>query len=1580
MKESEIYRTWPGLEHWSPIYHLFHYIGESKTLPSQFNVFFYFIILLYIFCVISLINFYDINKSMDPLTKTIVLFVHHFIYLEAIPSDYLAPAIMIYVLSNILFGLAIYKIPQLLERQSISFTIRFFIQFSSLYLLLVSNSLLQKSITAFLFDEHHWRCLVFSSIDIILLLIVSFFTIFFFSRPMSLRTLIVSSWDDKNFIFMIYTTCVLQQLWSFVYWRPKICSYIMFGLNFIFSIFFLFQSLNLFFYSSFINISLIFISSFGLVASIIAIIIWYDPTLIFYLMIALYLCLITDACFLSPWIYDLYSLHISKQLQVSNQKDEDQIDEMSENSDIEIGLPHLPPSQMIRLIRYLVSHNYPDVNELTIRIAETQTNASVIIECFRILHIQSCVPSAVWAKIIDIDKREVNFFDRSLLCDLQYEAIKHEINEPVFKNLCDDLDEIKKNIQRSLLTFVNGLQIESKKMIEEGHVDYGILCQMYEVKAKLYLKNAPRSIEIASNYEDYLMKLKGDFVSGHFWGQKVECLKSGHITNKITGHLSTPLISMSSASSLLSTSTTQNQELIYQEASEKIKSRALPIVPFALILVAIVMLFCIIFRPSKVMTFSESSHHSKISMYDPTTFAIAQMHLLRYAMPQFVDICAIISKYLNFTNIPTSSFDHYIYFPEDVRNKINTEAISYVSELVSETVYYKRAIDIKKVWAYDHASELLPFPLDYSTYLVKHFIDYSLQFADRILNGEYKNHSYAEQTLRDSIFNVILLSNDINISSNKFVNTSLMYLQSVHSDYTYNLIIWCIVTFILTIIFYLLLLYFLLFYPKKEFQKFFDVFAHIDPESLVEFQSSITTMINGSQSTASVKLELPIDDINSLALDEVELSEDNPISIPISLGFQKNIYEEINEEKTNLYGRNCVKNSIVFEIILISIFLIGMATAGIIHRYVNYYGNMIANDFATATYIVPVSLYTMRNALMYLAGIHSEKPTMKCQLREVAYFKRDIFEDYCIAFENNYTSWSGQIDDQFIYIVNLTFSITSLVIDQLPSIIDDAYTIFNMYKIGVIHGMYTILILVIVIFIATVFVHMQFTVILFDSLVCLLRLIPSRYFSTISSIIETFESSKKKTSLNSNKVKRVMMHSIDPVILINKNNVIIDAGQSALSLFEYMRNELNGHNIEVIIPSFNIHIRPKVRDSVEITESSIFTNSISLSQSSRNHHHHHQHHHHHSHQHQHHHHHHHHHLKRKADVYVAKSKENFADSQIYHTSDHKTPQITPQNQENDQNNDPYKLDEFILQDDELDEENIYDSKADRLRLNLNLNSAEYSDTATNGDGIKVFEAEAFTKRNNKILMRVMVIPTKTQTSMIILKDMSNLIDIKKQTQNAQLNLKVFLNRLMPNKFSKMYLNGQYTAVVTVPNATLASLGIENFSQFCLTHTHEEVFDCLDFFHGNIDRILSRFPAIARLGQDNGKFFYVSGITNPELGTKENSKIMFEFIQTCFQTIMEGKENLECSDWCELIAAIHVDGPVSGGISNRENPIFKEWSSFYPLMNDMMKDVPKRKVRISKKALRYLKDFIGDIENLEVDNVTMPSRTYLLALS
>ena len=1446
---EENFKSWPGLEQWGSLYHFFRKINVSKPINKYFYNLYTTLLVLHLICVNSKLFFLS-QIETDIVSKTFVSIIGHYIYWSSIPTNFLSISLFICAFFISVFLITIAKIPHLLFEPGVSLIARFILQMLTFYFLLVSSSVLQIAIITFINNtEATLYFLIFAIISFVFYFVLSLISTFFLSKAMSLNIISNSFWDQFNLSLYIYFTCAVQQISIVIHSFPDFGPYILFSLNFIMNAFFFWKFFELSFYSIYLNIILLATSSFSMINSIILLLAFNFPSQVKVFNIIIAFVFLLDFVYLSSKMYDRFSIYIGNLLQKSKKKEVDKFEDLSDNSDIEINLPRLPPRQLIILIRYLLIRNHQDLNELTIRIAENQDNSSVILECFRILHLQNSVPSSVWSKILDIDKEDVNFYDRPLLCNLQYEAMKHEIKESIVELLIEKLDKYKLTVQRSLIRFINALQNKDTEAIALIHKEYTFACKQYEILIRYYLENAPSSPEIISHYIEYLLKLKGDYINANIWQQKAKFLKSDHI-----GQI--PVAISSSSSVISSTNSLQNQEIIEQEASVHIKVKTLPLVSSFIAIFFLSLMLCLYLNPTTIRNITEILHNPIVNIYEPMNFVLGQSQLVLYSSPQFVDMISLITKYLKFRNVDVSSFEEFIVLPDSDRKSIYSSGLSYVSYIVSSSLRHPHETkNYQEIWSSNIISQDFPYSLEFSTTLFRNYVERANNYSDTLTSNE---------EFVDTIRKVFHLATEINKSTVNFVNTTMEYLELITENQENQEIIWVIITVFINVLLFISIYFLNYHFATQEFQKIFTVFSFVDAESLAEFRSSILSLINKTQGTTSIDRILQEEDNNSLALDEIELSENNPISLPISLSFQQNndFLNNVDDgymdtDEADKISLNFQNKMMALSIIFFIIYLLCSILTCIGHIFVSQYGTNISKNLSEALVIVPFSYYSLIEALLYFANISSQRPPLVCNIIDPMIKEANYLNQLCLNYSKRWEEWAGIINDDFVDLVNSTFNNNRFISINMINMINGNFKQYRTYNTALAHGSSSICLFLIFFIVLFLALHLSITKRKFDSLISISRLIPSRYFSTTAALLEIFEYHENNETENPHYLQHVLMHSIDPVFIIDQNTKILDAGQSALSLFAYKLNEIIGKSISTIIPEF-------------------------------------------------------------------KSK-----------------------------------------------------------------------TKRNPNEIITFDAKAVRRKGSKIQMSCMLIKSKSKISVIknniksfepkyslvLMRNMSTILEIERQTNEANKKLQAFLLRLMPPKFVDMYLSNTPVLTFSVPITSIAVLAVTNFCEFCSCHTHEEIFDFLSFFQGNVDRILSKFSCISKLGTDNGQFYFMIGLIN-DVKLQKQIKCLIDFLQAAVGTLLEKRKNLGSYNWCKIVAAVHTGKNMIGGIALRESPSFNEWSMVFSDLKRMSVNIPSNKIRLSKQTMKYYKKTLPPRATyIKESKDTVPQiKTYLIPIS
>lgn len=1135
-------KVWPGLERWPKIYHFFHYLNISKPLPRFVD----YIAWPIIYCqlVLSLSQIHLIAKlpSVKAAFKGCDLLIGLVLYLNFIPYQFLGPILTAISIGFALTLLIVYKNETFVMRAGATYTLRVFLHVLCPIFTMFASSVLQQQIENAALNKKFDPFIVITFIGFVIYIILGLITGILFGQPLHPASLKFQFWKFSTHSMYVVVACSIQQLWSLAVKYPKWGAYLVLGITAVGSIAGLLSALELPYFSPTLNIFLVGMNiCFGL-STIMFCFLWRWPEYEFEFAIA-YLGIILLTLMVSPRIYSVVGMHVLRNLH-RGPRDE-KFQDLSDDSSVGTDFPKLSAKKSILLLHYLVIAGYPDICEFTMHMAETTEHMGVIVECFRVLVMLESVPAIVWTKVLEIERVDVSAWQRSILCELQYEAVKMIETGEDYGEIYREFNTRKQDIVKSMLSISEAAVDRDVKKLKHALDNYVDLCEDMEFMAKVYITHAPKSLVLLESYYDYLAKLSGNFSEAVKYKLLIDSLRSGALVT-IAQEMQSAEMEDRAPQTESELADITPQQLITQQVAKSIKSRAYPRAVVLFLLTIVIWFLGCVLRPSYLVTNGGALQRYVGNAVDFLGL-IANTHLqeLQYHINQILicnttlaeDVSNVLRsiKYmdLKFTAVSVAEFDAVVREMED-----GTE----------------ESAEILKTW----------FESDTGVTLE------SLSFMMRSILQQYDRLSDETEHCYSPIVADMLHTNGTRLSNgeSKMLDYFARAFENDHQYLRKATIIIGTVVGSCVLVFALALLIFCVAALKRELSLFADVFFRIDGISMALFRDELLKRMNShpeqSRTRAFTQEANPSDD-NYLELEEIELEEDDPLTIPLDLDLGEPI--ETSESEWKGSGRMNVKKIGGYALTVVILVVLYLGATLCLHLLNVYFRDEATHRSNTLFGHVETVRYLLKNGCnVGYSGLLGDANIDDLVCADVPQYK-----ETCENIAAHQETWVVPNCDMGLA---LTLSTT---MDQVIPVIEHLLTI-RLDVVNDVLAWYSItwacvsafcLVCTILLLSATV-LHFRYAKRWFASVRSLLLLVPSRYFSTISTLAELFEfHGSKKTDRNRQVIaSSILKHSREAIVYLDHNK-IVEAGQAALAVFAYKKEDIIGQDIEFILPTFN---------------------------------------------------------------------------------------------------------------------------------------------------------------------------------------------------------------------------------------------------------------------------------------------------------------------------------------------------------------------------------------------------------------------------
>ena len=1138
-------KVWPGLERWPKVYHFFHYLNISKPLPRIVDYIAWPIIHLQLLLSLSQVHLLVKVGTLRSVFSACDEVIRVVLYLNFIDYEYLAPVLTAISIVFVIALVIVYKNETFVVRPSATYTLRVFLHILCPIFTIFASSVLQQLIEDAVLNGKFDPLIIVMLIGFLVYIALGILSCVMFGQPLHPPSLKFLFWNFSVHSVYVVLACVLQQLWSLAVKYPKWGPYVVFALSAVGSIAGFVTALDLPYFSPVLNIFLMGMNMCFALSSILFCFFWRWSSLDFEFALA-YLGIILLTMMVAPSIYSMVGGHILRDLH-KGPRDE-KFQDLSDDSSVGAEMPKLTARKSILLLHYLVIAGYPDLCEFTMRMAEVSEHMDVIVECFRVLVMLESVPAIVWTKVLEIERLDVAAWQRPILCELQYEAVKMIEPGEGYTDIYREFNSRKQAIVRAMVAISEASVDKDTNKLTAALDNYVELCEDMEFMAKVYITHAPKSLVLLESYYDYLAKLSGNFSEAVKYKMLIDSLRNGNLVTiaqgiqSITSSERLPALESGKVSAEITP-----QQLITQQVAKSIRSPALPRAIILFVITMIVWIVAFIVRPSYL---APNVRVFKGYVEDTMDFLglVASIHIQQI---QFHINQILICK----TDLTTDVRKMF----QDIKNMDKWYNVVTVAEF--DAIIRDLADD-----RLENANLLGHWFLGNSGSPIE-----SLSFMMRSLLQQYERLYYEQEQCYAPVVAEILHTNGTALSTGQSLLLDFLsvILHQYHLYLRKVVIIGvacmsgCIFISATALVLYCVLAL------KKEFTFFSEVFFKIDDESMNSFRDELSSRLNMNPDThrpmAARTQELNQSDDNYLELEEIELEEDDPLTIPLdfriddpgdSADFSWKQPSGMSVKRIKGYSIAVVMLMILYVLACVALYM------GNLHQQNSSYERVeqLFQEVESIRYLMSNGCNIGYSGLSSTTNV---SPLVCSDINE--------YVDICQAVLEKQNTWNiPDCDAGLASALAVTMERIVPVIDGLLNegvgIIDPMVFLHSVTwgTVSFLGALFTV-----ILFTCTL-LHFRHGRRWFDSVRSLLLLIPSRYFSTISTLAELFEfHGTKKTDRDRQVIaSSILKHSREGIVYIDEGNRIVEAGQAALAVFAFKKEDLIGKDVQEILPGF----------------------------------------------------------------------------------------------------------------------------------------------------------------------------------------------------------------------------------------------------------------------------------------------------------------------------------------------------------------------------------------------------------------------------
>lgn len=533
-------KEWKGLEHWSYFHHFLHFCNNSPPLPGFFYTLQIIITSFQTFPILFGIPILK-NPRNNKLIRAVTYLSDLFIYFNFSPTAVSIGFMLVFDFCTIFLTFLAYTSDKLIFTSFYPYVLHFIYQILAPIMFNLSSAILQQEITNSVYGDTNYFYLISALISTVIFFCALLLSAFSHSDSVYFSYFYFESWSSWTIFFKIVSPSFIL---LFLPLRAKwddVGFYVVDLLIFIYSIFCLVYDSKIPFLNDVMNLSYLlfdfffnFLAIFNIFPHIFD---KLDPAINIAIVMALFFLSIPCS------LYLLYSKsnQLDKLIAVDVDLEQQYYDTTHENSELsdfadysandqtteEMNDDESYPSYLakekvsILILRHLTSNRIKSTGFARF-LFKHSSNCSIWLMSARYLILRKAITPDEARMILNVPTQKVPLCFKQPICDAQYEAVGLNVTKNDVKQFIDEIDRVQYSIIVKLEQICESIKSQKEQPAHQYVIEYSRACNEYELLSFIFLAHSSNCSSLLHRLSDYYVKLRGDFIRGNFWSQKLE--------------------------------------------------------------------------------------------------------------------------------------------------------------------------------------------------------------------------------------------------------------------------------------------------------------------------------------------------------------------------------------------------------------------------------------------------------------------------------------------------------------------------------------------------------------------------------------------------------------------------------------------------------------------------------------------------------------------------------------------------------------------------------------------------------------------------------------------------------------------------------------------------------------------------------------------------------------------------------------------------------------------------------------------------------------------------------------------------
>jgi class 3 adenylate cyclase/PAS domain-containing protein len=726
--------------------------------------------------------------------------------------------------------------------------------------------------------------------------------------------------------------------------------------------------------------------------------------------------------------------------------------------------------------------------------------------------------------------RSAPFRCRQLLCDLHYEASALHRQGGPEDRLLSALSEKSMQIRAVLTEIANCIQMGHKKDTLACLEQYSRDCAEYERLAAFSLIRCPFSLSIHRHVAMYYQVLRGDVEKSQSWGQ----IGTERSTEMLLTRSRSSLHSLSSFAEAGGSyqSWTSQRALLRIRSSAYRGSHALHIIGAIIGIVCISYLHQTNIEPLASAAVSEAT--SEISNFH----ILSLWALFNYTSDILVGCNSSLAA--EFAEVKAGAVLPW--------SKITSMELSDRMERISETIsVLDRSQKTGQSSLYIAFSGLMIPGPNVSLHLLLSQIS---RLTEILPAGSCTKDA---SSIAEHFYGMILKSvTPLRNFRVAFVDVRQIVINEIMRAYLINTAIF------LSLIFPLLCIAFYIgnFVSADEREKFCSEILALESADLEKFQRRLQR--SHEQSQQSISFQQPI-----LGPDEIDVPESTHVILT-----SDGSWRESRKRRRNFYPILVWSSFLLFTTIAFA-YRLPFAALITVDRDITAASNSLQEMISESVFAA------LNKSLMFLpfANVNHKGTVGAFDAESIKFDRAKELRQEIIS--RRFIANSTSPDEDYFRMLSATFHDLTAISAKVSEWRRSKQERVTSERFVVAYARVIILLLTLIVHFVFTFRALEDYRMEFESLKCLIMLLPSQYYASTANLIEKFRRRRNKTVTNQqNRNRYIIKCSNDPILIIDSNNAVQDVNRAALTLFNETRDGMIKRNCQEL---FTVN-DPKTQD------------------------------------------------------------------------------------------------------------------------------------------------------------------------------------------------------------------------------------------------------------------------------------------------------------------------------------------------------------------------------------------------------------------